>query len=412
MSPILYAFPVFLGTMALEAWLLRRRGRPGYDVPDALTSLHAGVLSQVAGVFTKLLTFAIYVLVYQAYAIGSWPTGTAGLGPLVWVTALVAYDFGYYWAHRLGHEVGIMWAAHNVHHSSEHFNLSTALRQSSTGGLFGWVVFLPLAVLGVPPMMLAIVGLTNLLYQYWVHTELIGRLGWLEYVLVTPSNHRVHHGQNDYCIDRNYGGMFIVWDRLFGTYADERADEPVVYGVRKALRSYDPVWANLHHYADLAREAAATPGWRGKLQVWLAPPGGWRDEKVQPFEAAKFVRFAPPAPADVKRYAIVHYLALVLMLAHFLMVQDSLELAERLAYAGVIFGSAVAIGGLLEGKPWAFRVEAGRVAALIAAIIAWPVWFTLATPTPARVVMVAGLAYCLVWAVRSLRAGPVVAPAE
>jgi len=408
MSPILYAFPVFLLTMAVEAWLLRRQGRPGYDVPDALTSLHAGVLSQVAGTFTKLLTFAIYVLVYQQFAIGSWPTDNW----LIWVVALVAYDFGYYWAHRLGHEVGIMWAAHNVHHSSEHFNLSTALRQSSTGGLFGWVVYLPLAVLGLPPMMLAIVGLTNLLYQYWVHTELIGRLGWLEYVLVTPSNHRVHHGQNDYCIDRNYGGMFIVWDRLFGTYADERADEPVVYGVRKALKSYDPVWANIHHYVDLAREARETSGWRNKLMVWLAPPGGWHDEKVQPFDAAKFVAFAPPAPADVKRYAIVHYLALVLMLAHFLLVQAGLDMASRLAYAGVILGSAVAIGGLLEGKVWAFRVEAGRVTALIAAIIVWPVWFTLPTPFAARVGMVMGLAYCLVWAMRSTRAGPVTVAAE
>lgn len=412
MSPILYAFPVFLGTIVLEALLLRRRGRPGYDIPDALTSLHAGVLSQVAGVFSKLLTFAIYVLVYQKFAVASWPTEFAGVGVLVWVAALVVYDFGYYWAHRLGHEVGIMWAAHNVHHSSEHFNLSTALRQSSTGGLFGWVVFLPLAVLGMPPMMLAIVGLTNLLYQYWVHTELIGRLGWLEYVMVTPSNHRVHHGQNDYCIDKNYGGMFIVWDRLFGTYADERADEPVVYGVRKALHSYDPVWANLHHYVDLAREAAATPGWRGKLQVWLAPPGGWHDEKVQPFERGTFARFDRQAPADVKRYAAVHYLALVLMLAHFLMVQANLDVGARLAYAGVIFGSAVAIGGLLEGAAWAFRVEAVRLVAVIGAIIFLPVWFTLATPMPARVAMVAGLAYCLVWAARALRPGPVAAPAE
>jgi len=199
---------------------------------------------------------------------------------------------------------------------------------------------------------------------------------------------------------------------LFGTYADERADEPVVYGVRKALKSYDPVWANLHHYVDLAREARATPGWRNKLQVWLAPPGGWHDEKVKPFEARNFVAFAPPVAADVKRYSVIHYVSLVLMLAHFLMVQGGLDLGARLAYAAIIFGSAVAIGGLLEGKPWAFRVEAGRVAALIAAIIAWPVWFTLATPFAARVGMVAGLAYCLVWALRQVRAGPVIAAAE
>ena len=397
MSPILFAFPVFLLTMVVEAWLLRRRGLPGYDIADVVTSLHAGVLSQIAGVFTKLLTFAIYVLVFEKFAFVAWPTDN----PLLWVLALLMYDFGYYWAHRLGHEVGIMWAAHIVHHSSEYFNLSTALRQSSTGGLFGWIVFLPLAVIGVPPAMLAIVGLTNLLYQYWVHTELVGRLGWLEKIIVTPSNHRVHHGQNDYCIDRNYGGIFIIWDRIFGTYADERAAEKVVYGVRKPVASFNPLWVNLHHYADLAAQAAQTPGWRQKLQVWLAPPGGWRDEHVRPFEVAGFERHGSATPADVRRYAVAHFIALNLMLVHFLMVQAQLPMAMRLAYAAVILGSAVAIGGLLERTRAAFRVEAARLMAIIAAIIVSPIWFTLATPLPARAMMVMALGYCLVWAWRS-----------
>ena len=408
MNPILFAFPVFLLTMVVEAWLLRRRGLPGYDIPDAVTSLHAGVLSQIAGVFTKLLTFAIYVLVFEKFAFVAWPTDN----PLLWVLALLMYDFGYYWAHRLGHEVGIMWAAHIVHHSSEYFNLSTALRQSSTGGLFGWIVFLPLAVIGVPPAMLAIVGLTNLLYQYWVHTELVGRLGWLEKIIVTPSNHRVHHGQNDYCIDRNYGGIFIIWDRIFGTYADERAAEKVVYGVRKPVGSFNPLWINLHHYADLAAQAAQTPGWRQKLQVWLAPPGGWHDEHVQPFEVAGFVRHDRAAPADVRRYAVAHFIALNLMLVHFLMVQAQLPMAMRLAYAAVILGSAVAIGGLLDGARLAFRVEAARLVAVIAAIIVSPIWFTLATPLPARVLMVMALGYCLVWAWRSQPAAARTALAE
>ena len=411
MSPILYAFPVFFASMGVEAWLLRRRGLPGYDIADALTSLHAGILSQVAGVFVKLLTFTLYVLVYQKFAVTAWPTDQA----LPWVLALLAYDFIYYWAHRFGHEVGIMWAAHIVHHSSEHFNLSTALRQSSSGGLFGWVFYLPLAVVGVPPVMLAIVGLIDLLYQYWVHTELIGKLGWLEKVLVTPSNHRVHHGQNDYCIDTNYGGIFIVWDRLFGTYADERDDEKVVYGVRGPLLSYNPLWANLQQYAVLIDQAAATKGWRQKLQVWLAPPGGWHHERVQPFDPAGFVRFEPPTPPVIKRYAVVHYVVLALMLVHFLMVQAGLDMGSRLGYAAIILAAAVTVGGMLEGARWALAAEAARLAATILAIFLWPVWFTLATPMVARVAMVIGLGYCLGWVAHLMRTAlvtPAVAPAE
>ncbi len=153
-------------------------------------------------------------------------------------------------------------------------DLSTALRQTSTGALLGWAFYLPLAVLGIPWQMLVIVGLIDLLYQYWVYTELIGRLGVLDRILVTPSNHRVHHGQNDYCIDKNYGGILILWDRLFGTFEDERDGEKIVYGIRKPLKSYSPIWGNLHYYADLWRESVAAQGRRAKVGVWVAPPGG------------------------------------------------------------------------------------------------------------------------------------------
>jgi alkylglycerol monooxygenase len=139
------------------------------------------------------------------------------------------YDFFYYWKHRANHEVRIMWAGHITHHNSEFFNLSTALRQSSTTFFFDWIFYLPMAVVGVPPAMFVGVALIDLLYQYWVHTELVGKLGWFDRVFVSPSNHRVHHGQNDYCLDKNYGGILILWDRLFGTFEDER-DEPISYG--------------------------------------------------------------------------------------------------------------------------------------------------------------------------------------
>ncbi|MEN9790006.1 MAG: hypothetical protein RLZZ473_2070, partial [Pseudomonadota bacterium] len=238
MNPIVYAIPVFMITIALEAWLAHRRRIATYDVADAITSLHFGVLSQVSAVFVRALTLGVYVLVFEHLRWFTLPVDSVW----VWLGALIAYDFIYYSVHRFGHETHLMWAAHQVHHSSEYFNLSTALRQTSTGAFASFPFYLPMALLGVPPMVFGAVALIDLLYQYWVHTELVRKLGWADRVFVTPSNHRVHHGQNDYCIDRNYGGIFILWDRLFGTFVEERDDEPVIYGIRKPLASYNPLW--------------------------------------------------------------------------------------------------------------------------------------------------------------------------
>src|SRR5262249_20160569 len=138
--------------------------------------------------------------------------------PWVWLAALIAYDFFYYWLHRFNHEVNLLWASHVVHHSSEEFNLTTALRQPATGVLFNWIFYLPLAVLGVPVAMFLIIGAIDLLYQFWIHTIEVGSLGWFDRVFASPSNHRVHHGQSAYCIDKNYGGILIIWDRLFGSF--------------------------------------------------------------------------------------------------------------------------------------------------------------------------------------------------
>ena len=395
MNPILYAFPVFLGTMAAEAVIARRRGLKLYDIADSVTSLHTGVLSQVAGVFVKLLTFTVYVLVHERFAAFAWPVDNW----LLWALALLLYDFAYYWNHRLNHEVGVLWAAHVIHHSSEYFNLSTALRQSMTTGLIGWVFYLPLAVLGVPPLMLATVGLIDLLYQYWVHTQLIGRLGWMEKIFVTPSNHRVHHGQNDYCIDVNYGGIFIIWDRMFGTFADERPDEPVVFGVRKPLASFNPLWANLHHYADLAKLAHQTPGWRGKLHAWLAPPGGWGAEP-EAFDAARFRRYDAQTPAALRWYVLAHYAVVNALLAHFLMRLPGLGTAASLGYAAVITGMAVALGGLLQGARWARAAEYVRLAAMAGAAVL-PTWFGDAAPLWLRGLLLVAALVSLAWMARS-----------
>lgn len=377
MNPIVYAIPVFMLTIVLEAWWAWRKRLPVYDIPDAVTSLHHGVLSQVLGVFTK---FGIYAVVFESFRATTWATDAWWL----WVLALLFYDFCYYWAHRMGHEVSVLWASHVVHHSSEYYNLSTALRQTSTGWLFGWIFYLPMAVAGVPPIMFITVGLIDLLYQYWVHTELVGRLGWFDRVFVSPSNHRVHHGQNDYCIDKNYGGILILWDRMFGTFIDEREGEKIHYGIRKPLRSFNPLWGNLHYYADLWQASRAAQGWRAKLGVWLAPPGGWTDGPIEHFDGDHFVRYQPTPAGPVRWYVALQYAVAVPFVTHCIAVAERLPRAQGLTYALGIVVSSVCLGALLEGRAWARTAEALRVVALGLGFVLAGDWFGFVAPDALR----------------------------
>jgi sterol desaturase/sphingolipid hydroxylase (fatty acid hydroxylase superfamily) len=389
-------------TILLEAWVAHRRGVAAYDTADALTSLHLGVVSQVTGLFVKLAMLGIYAAVYEQWRLASLPANSVW----VWAGALLAYDFCYYWAHRMGHEVSVLWAAHVVHHSSEFYNLSTALRQSSSGWMFGWLFYLPMALAGVPPLVLAGVGLIDLLYQYWVHTEMVGRLGWLDRVLVTPSNHRVHHGQNDYCIDRNYGGILILWDRLFGTYADERDDEKIIYGVRTPLRSLNPLWANLHYYADLWRATRQVKGLRARLHVWLGPPGGWTGEPLGHFDGARFQHYRSNTPAPVTVYAMLQFALLVPCVSHLIALAPALENGALALYAALIILGTVTLGAVLEGRRVAIRVEQARVVALGLAFALLPAWFGFDAPLPLRAAVLVMLLGAAAWLEKNIKTIP------
>ena len=235
MDLIALAVPFFLLLILVELVVDRVRRTGNYRSNDAINSLSIGVLSTTSGYFTTFLAWTIWGFVLSNLAIvemqSSWfDSSLSGIG--LWILAAIGWDLCYYWHHRLGHEVSILWAAHAVHHQSEDYNLSTALRQTSSGFIFGWIFYLPLFLLGFPIDVLITVGAINLIYQFWVHTQQVRRLGMLDRILVTPSNHRVHHAQNERYLDKNYGGIFILWDRMFGSFAEELDEEPVVFGVR------------------------------------------------------------------------------------------------------------------------------------------------------------------------------------
>ena len=315
MDLIVYATPFFILAMLVELVYGWRSGNNTYRVNDAVGSLFLGSLSQARKFITLGVGGLVYHLVSEHFALrqrdpGHW---------LTWAVALVLYDFCYYWLHRLGHERTILWAAHVAHHQSEDYNLSTALRQTSSGFLFGWIFYLPMFALGIPAAVVVTVGSINLIYQFWVHTQHLGKLGWFEWLFVTPSNHRVHHAQNDRYLDRNYGGMFIVWDRLFGTFQEELDDEPPVYGIRGPLRSFSPLKALTHIYVDMFRDSWRAASWRDKLRVWFARTG-WQPADVAAShprpktDLTLFSRYDPPVGPLVSGYALFQLVAVVVLL--------------------------------------------------------------------------------------------------
>jgi alkylglycerol monooxygenase len=336
---IVLATPVFLLLIALEWWVGRRRGRNTYRWNDALNSIGLGIMSQVTGVFGRVLRIGLYTAAYQHVAL--WTLDASQWW--VWLLALIAYDFCYYWNHRLGHTCALFWASHVVHHQSEDYNLSTALRQTSSGFLTGWLFYLPMAVLGFPPVVFAVVALVDLLYQYWVHTQLIGKLGWFDRWFCSPSNHRVHHAVNDRYLDKNYGGIWVVWDRLFGSFVEENAHEPPVYGTRAPLRSWNPLWANLEVWWALAQDSWHASRWGDKLRVWFKPPG-WRPADVAarfpkpPFTLARPVYDPPVQPGRIAAAATL-FVLLLGATAAFLWTAHQLAPLQKLAAAsGLILG--------------------------------------------------------------------------
>lgn len=272
-EPTILAIPFYLVTMGIEAVVLWRQKKP-YGVADTAASLSGGIGSLVVRFFWNVLFIWLLTLCYTAGP--KWFSNTPVW--LTWICLVIADDFAFYWMHRFSHEIRLLWATHVVHHSSQRFHLATALRQSWTAPLIETPFWLPLAFVGFHPHLILLQMSLNLIYQYWVHTETIRSLGPLEYVLNSPSHHRVHHGSNPQYIDKNYAGIFIVWDRLFGTFEPEA--EPVRYGLTKNLTTHNWFTIQVHEFADIARDAWNASGFVKKLrQIFASPTALAKEQK-------------------------------------------------------------------------------------------------------------------------------------
>lgn len=366
---IALAIPVFFAFIGVEVWYNRRHGDPGHRFNDSITDLSCGVGSLVHDAFITVATLAAYSFVWSQAALFDVDEGSL----LGWLGVIVGLDFLYYWFHRASHRVNVLWAGHVVHHQSEEYNLAVALRQSWYGPAFEWIFYMPLALLGFSPLMYLTSKTVSRLYQFWIHTESVRRLGPLELVLNTPSHHRVHHAVNPRYIDKNYAGILIVWDKLFGTFEPE-GDEPV-YGTVKPLASWNPFWANLANWVQMARMSRATRRWRDKLALWLAPPEWQPEDLGGPVEIPEVSRSTRPkyetpvAPA-LKWYVGANFSVIGGITALFLLVQESLPKGELFALGVWIVAALTSWGGLFEGRRWAWPLEVVRLVATVP-VAAW-----------------------------------------
>jgi alkylglycerol monooxygenase len=397
MSYIVYAIPAFLLLIGLELAITRAQEKDYYSLADSLTDLSCGLVQQLVEVALKTFLFAGYLYLYAHHRLFDVPMKSVA----AWAGCLLALDFMYYWFHRKSHEVNAFWAAHVVHHSSEEYNLAVALRQGTFQQAFSWIFYLPLALAGFPPVMFLTVSSVDTLYQFWVHTRAIGKLGRLEGILSTPSNHRVHHGRNPKYIDRNHGGILIIWDRMFGTYAAE--EEEPVYGITTPLRSWNPVWANLHYWAALLADARRATRPLDKVRLFLARPG-WRPADLgghqhpPEVDRATATPFACSASAGLQAYAVVQFVIALALGILFLVRQDAWTASARGAAAAYVIVTLVVCAGLLERQRWAVPFEIARLVAAVplvhAASLAWPLvsaWWAPAALAAAAVIVASGL---------------------
>jgi len=268
------AIPAFIVLMVVEAIFDAVMRRDLYEPKDTAASLTMGMGNVLVGLFSKALVFALFTWVHRfaMFHIGyQW---------WAWILAFFADDFSYYWFHRTSHECRFFWASHVVHHSSQRYNLSTALRQTWTGGFTGFIFWLWMPLVGFQPIMIFTMQAISLLYQFWIHTEVVKHMGALESVLNTPSHHRVHHATNPQYIDRNHAGTLIVWDRLFGSFEPE--GETCVYGLTANINTFNPVRIAFHEWLDIWRDLKASRNWRARRTAVFGNPGAFQREDDAP----------------------------------------------------------------------------------------------------------------------------------
>lgn len=377
-NPIVLSIPIFFILIGVELIIERITHKELYRLPDAIANLSCGTTSQLSGLFLRIFAIGIYQLLFENFALF-----TLEKNWLYWVVLFLLVDFAYYWAHRMSHEINLFWGGHVVHHQSEEYNLSVALRQSSLQVVWTFAFNLPIAFLGFETLDFALISAFNTLYQFWIHTETIGKMGWFEYVFNTPSHHRVHHGRDPKYIDKNHAGSLIIWDKMFGTFQAE--EEKPTYGITKPLNSWNAAYANISHYVEMGKDLKRIPSLTDKVKYLFKKPGwlpaylgGYR--AAPPIDKQAYKKYDTPAPMMLNLYVLFQYTLCLIGTALFLFNAGVFSLGEKAIISLLISIVVVNSGVLFEQRSWARYSEWIRIVVYPALLIVisflneWSAW--------------------------------------
>ncbi|HET6541910.1 MAG TPA: sterol desaturase family protein [Chryseolinea sp.] len=385
LNPIVLSIPIFFILIGIELLIERFTHKDLYRFPDAIANISCGITSQLSGLFLTFLGIGVYTILFEKFAFFS-------LQPTwyYWLVLFLLVDLAYYWGHRMSHEVNLFWGGHVVHHQSEEYNLSVALRQSSLQTVWTFAFNLPIALLGFDPLHFVLVSAFNTLYQFWIHTETIGKMGWFEYIFNTPSHHRVHHGRNPKYIDKNHAGSLIIWDKMFGTFQPE--EEKPTYGITKPINSWNPVFANISHYVEMSKDMKRIPSWSDKIKYMFMKPG-WLPASLGGYRAAPEIdpsvhkKYETPAPMLLNLYVFFQFVLCLGGASLFLFFAKEFTLPEKAFISLLITVVVVNCGVLFENRSWAVFAERMRIflypalLAILTYVNGWSIWLYLLSAT-------------------------------
>ena len=376
---LLYAIPFFTILVLIEVIYGVVVKKQTYRTLDTISSLSSGLTNIIKDSLGLVIMLVSYPFLLEHLALFSIENTV-----IVYVIAFVAIDFASYWNHRLSHHINFFWNQHVIHHSSEEFNLACALRQSISNflGYFG-LLLIPAALVGVPKEVIGLLLPIHLFAQFWYHTRHIGKLGWLEYIIVTPSQHRVHHAINDIYIDKNLAAIFCVWDRMFGTFQEELDEVPPVYGVLKPAKTWNPVFINFQHLWRLIQDAWRTNSWLDKIRIWFMPTG-WRPEDVKekypisiienPYEYKKYRTYTSHWMSGLAIFHFTVHLGLILFMFYN---YSEIGFNNLLLCGLIIFLGVLSYTSLMDGSKYAIAFEMIRTSLGIWIIYSTANWFGL-----------------------------------
>ncbi|CAM3542386.1 sterol desaturase family protein [Parendozoicomonas haliclonae] len=380
--------PLLFLLMLVEYLALKLKGKNLHTYSDSVTSASMGACLLISEALLKVYTFGVFIWIWDNFRLFDFSSASL----VTWVVFFFGTDLCYYWFHRIAHERNILWGAHEGHHQGEEFNYVTAIRQSAFQYGFSWVFYLPLALFGCPPEVF--LGQFVILkgYQFWIHTQGIDRIPFIEGILSTPSSHRVHHAKNPIYIDRNYGGTLVIWDRMFGSWQPELATEACHYGTTNPTHSLSPIKLNLRHWGTMFSDAVHTKKWSDKIGLWFKPTG-WRPaDCVEPHNhlqkegTADREKYDPKSTTTQKVYAGVSTLLTFVAAVMFIFLSPQLDGFIKGAGALILLGGVVAATGLLENKPQYFLLELVRLPAMVWFIAT--LWFFPVTTTIVNTIVI------------------------